>query len=172
MINTVYSNIFNDNEIILINNIINEELSRRVIVEDESFVNSTEDKYIIKNLNGRMMLAHLPIPPDIFKKIKDFVGLEYVELGCVYAEYDPKHHGNPSLNMHYDRFKDNLCFDYQLDSNTVWPIKIEDKEFILNNNEGITFMTKSQYHGRPEKIFKNGEYVKMLFFFFEKVSNE
>jgi len=172
MINTVYSNIFSDNEIILINNIINKELGRRVIVEDESFVNSTEHNYIIKSLNGRMMLEHLPMPLNIFEKVKNIVGSEYRGLGSVYTEYDPKHNGNPSLNMHYDRFNDNLCFDYQLDSSTVWPIKIEDKEFILNNNEGITFMTKSQYHGRPEKIFKDGEYVKMLFFFFEKVSNE
>lgn len=172
MINQIYEDIFNTEERQLIIDIIEKELKIRTTVDDESFVNSSEAKYIIKSLNGRLMVELLPMPENIFEKIKKIIGSSYSQLSAVYAEYSPQHNGNPSLNMHYDRYNDNLCFDYQLDSNTEWPIIIENKQFVLKNNSGLTFMTKSQYHGREEKIFKNNEYVKMLFFFFKRIENE
>lgn len=68
MINKIHSDIFDKDEIQLIFDMIEKELKRRVVVEDESFVNSTEDQYIIKSLSGRIMLEHLPMPLNLLKK--------------------------------------------------------------------------------------------------------
>jgi hypothetical protein len=71
---------------------------------------------------------------------------------------------NPLLFPHVDGFDEKrFTFDLQLRSNTDWSIFVEGKEFILKDNEALTFYGTLQEHWRPEKDFQDGEYIDMLF---------
>lgn len=77
-----------------------------------------------------------------------------------------KFHFKPSLFPHYDEtFKEpRFTFDYQLSSNISWPIVVEpDKEFILKDNQAITFSGTHQVHWRKPTLFKEGDFVEMIF---------
>lgn len=65
------------------------------------------------------------------------------------------------LNLHKD---DNACtytIDVAIKSNEPWPLIIEDKEYIANDNEAICFYGNAQLHGRPP--FKKGNSVMVMF---------
>jgi hypothetical protein len=77
-----------------------------------------------------------------------------------------KFHFKPSLFPHYDEtFKEpRFTFDYQLSSNISWPIFVEpDKEFVLKDNQAITFSGTHQVHWRKPTLFKDGDFVEMIF---------
>ena len=94
-----------------------------------------------------------------------------------YIEYSPKWgNGKPMLTMHKDSdIKEGdttpyevardikkervICFDYQLDSNTDWPLIVENLEFGLQNNDALLMYPEKQLHGRPDKNFNNFEFV-------------
>lgn len=71
----------------------------------------------------------------------------------------------PSLFPHYDEtFKEpRFTFDYQLDANTRWPIVVEDKPLVLENNQAATFSGTHQIHWREATKFSDDEYVEMIF---------
>jgi hypothetical protein len=72
----------------------------------------------------------------------------------------------PSLFPHYDEtFKEpRFTFDYQLKSNIDWTIVVEpDKEFILKDNQAVTFSGTHQIHWRVPTIFNDDQYVEMIF---------
>jgi hypothetical protein len=85
----------------------------------------------------------------------------------VYAEYS-SNTGSPKLNGHFDQKNDTTLLDYQLHSNTVWPITIDNINYELADNQGVILRPLKQFHGRPQKNFKKDEFVNMLFFFFQK----
>ena len=70
--------------------------------------------------------------------------------------------------MHFDGNKNNVCFDYQLKSNTEWPIIVENEEYILKDNDALLFDPGYQLHGRPDKVFMDDDYVNMFFVFWRK----
>lgn len=70
----------------------------------------------------------------------------------------------PNLTPHFDTFAEpRFTFDYQIKSNTSWPIVVEENQFELSDNQAITFSGTHQIHWRPKKIFKEGEYIDMVF---------
>lgn len=72
----------------------------------------------------------------------------------------------PSLFPHYDEtFKEpRFTFDYQLKSNISWPIVVEpEKEFILKDNQAVTFSGTHQIHWRTPMSFDDDQYVEMIF---------
>lgn len=82
--------------------------------------------------------------------------------------------GYPNLTPHYDEtFKQpRFTFDYQLRSNTDWPIIVEEKEFILKDNQALTFSGTHQIHWRSKKIFEDGEFIDMMFVHLTKRGSE
>jgi len=73
----------------------------------------------------------------------------------------------PKLSYHKDGGTlTKYTVDYQHDANITWPVLVEDKEFILENNSAVTFIGTKQMHGRPEKVFSNNDYVENIFFQF------
>ena len=77
-----------------------------------------------------------------------------------------KFHFKPSLFPHYDEtFKEpRFTFDYQLSSNISWPLIVEpDKEFVLKDNQAVTFSGTHQVHWRKPTLFKDGDFVEMIF---------
>ncbi len=89
-----------------------------------------------------------------------------------YAKYSLDY-GIPELKPHTDANfkKERLTFDIQLNSNTDWPIIIENNQYILKNNQALVFSGTNQIHWRTKKIFKNLDYVDMIFFQFSEKTN-
>ena len=78
----------------------------------------------------------------------------------------------PMLNPHFDVSDVSTVFlDYQLDSNTMWPIAVEQDVFELENNSALLFESVGNIHYRPIKNFLDKEFVKMLFFRFSTSKN-
>ena len=74
--------------------------------------------------------------------------------------------GIPKLLPHIDEVPSQTTLDYQLDGNTKWSIIIEGVEYILNNNDALLFEGENVLHWRPEKVFKDGEFLDLLWFQF------
>jgi hypothetical protein len=91
-------------------------------------------------------------------------GLEIAEYQFSrYAPNDPEN--LPNLSPHFDGFTEaRLTFDYQIGSNTSWALSVEGREFILKDNQALTFSGTHQIHWRLHKKFGPKEYVDMIFF--------
>lgn len=71
---------------------------------------------------------------------------------------------NPVLTPHYDDFEEpRFTFDYQIKSNTSWPLVVEDREMTLSDNQALTFSGTHQIHWRTNKVFNDGEFIDMIF---------
>lgn len=109
----------------------------------------------------------LPIPTElvdiITSKAIESHGNPLKLESISFARYNLKY-GIPNLPPHVD---DNfeyarLTFDIQLSSNKLWQICVEDGNFELHDNEGLTFAGTHQVHWREKVIFDNTDYVDML----------
>jgi hypothetical protein len=70
----------------------------------------------------------------------------------------------PRLIPHYDGFPEpRFTFDYQIRSNTSWPLLVEGNELLLEDNQALTFSGTHQIHWRTEKEFQDGEFIDMIF---------
>ena len=120
---------------------------------------------------------HLSTTPEylnIIKRLEDIASfllkkdMMHSHTGCV--EYSNKS-GQPNLPPHFDGDRNNLVFDYQLESNTTWDLGLGTKLYPLKDNSAIIFNANEYVHWRPHKNFKDGEYIKMLFFRFYNKHN-
>lgn len=155
---------------------IKEELeSRDILLEDRP--TSTEhpsDVILYWKDFGRIDIRYPKISKDIIDKVFNIVKENadpiFKDLKfqfVIYAEYSTKTGGNPMLNPHFDVSDTSTLFlDYQLDSNTSWPIVVEQDPFDLKDNDGLLFESVENIHYRPIKDFTSDEFVKMLFFRF------
>ena len=104
----------------------------------------------------------------IISHVEEITGLSGFEMEYQFSRYelldiDGKEE-IPSLRPHFDRFNEpRFTFDYQINSNVSWPIYVEGTEFVLKNNEALTFSGTHQVHWRPKKDFIPGEFVEMIF---------
>lgn len=164
--------LFSNDQIDIIKNIVNEQkLTKDVFVWDEEkypeFPVSKFESMILQNPHlGKIMISITDlIPKEIVKYLEslDFYD-KPVSLGtATYTEYSLKY-GSPILRPHVDKVKDNLLIDYQLDTNTDWPIFIGEESFVLKDNNALVFYPGIEKHGRPEKKFLDEEYIGMIFF--------
>jgi len=177
MENIVLNDLFTKEECIELHLMVQSEMTNRPhvdIVHDEngSLINQ-DDVVMIDRENGRLMAEILPTPEHIIEKLKkvmkdNYGSCEYIST--VYAEYS-SNTGNPKLNGHFDAKLDTTLIDYQLASNTTWPITVDGTNYELIDNQAVLLRPFKQYHGRPQKTFEKDEYVNMLFFFFKKPTN-
>lgn len=91
-------------------------------------------------------------------------------LAPIAAEYNSKY-GAPQLSPHYDGDWTDLIIDFQLSSNTVWPIGVELESYELEDNSAVAFNPNKRLHWRQQKKFNEGEYVRMIFFRFNQTEN-
>lgn len=122
---------------------------------------------------------------DKFIKIAQDIAGEPVEL----KEYNVSRYSNvnyngkmyyPMLYPHIDEgFKEKdarITLDYQLRGNVDWSIIIdnwqEEKEFMLKDNELLSFSGTHQVHWRNKKIFKDGDFLDLIFFHFSPVPKQ
>jgi hypothetical protein len=177
MENIIFNDLFTKEECMELNLMVQHELENRPHVpiladKDGSLINQ-DDVVMIDQDNGRLMVEILPTPEYIVEKLKTIVREQYGDceyISTVYAEYS-SNTGNPKLNGHFDTKLDTTLIDYQLASNTKWPITVDGTNYELIDNQAVLLRPFKQYHGRPQKTFEKDEYVNMLFFFFQKPTN-
>jgi hypothetical protein len=177
MKNIVKQDFFTENDISEIKDCIDTQLNTREhVLWGIEIDKSTYTKEIVKIQSeqlGRLTINGLQFPEHILQKVKDYVlknnevsdKAELVGGGVTYAEYSGKY-GSPRLQPHLDGGSCGIIFDYQLDSNVLWPIGIEYDTVELEDNSAMILYPLHQYHWRPTKQFKEDEYVKMIFFEF------
>lgn len=155
-----FSNVFTEKELVELKAVLQE---------------TTEDTLIYQysggNL-GRLHIENAPIPEFYTNRIEslihsDFPGLLPTSPTPLYVEYSAEY-GSPNLPPHFDGDTNSLIFDYQLESNVVWPLGTDLTLHPLQDNEGVAFNPNETIHWRPKKTFKPGEYVRMIFFRFHK----
>lgn len=90
--------------------------------------------------------------------------------GTTYANYNNKV-GKPNLPPHLDHDTNDIIINYQLSGNINWQIGLDNKLYTLEDNTALIFNGNKLIHWRPHKIFKNDDYLEMLFFRFGNVKN-
>jgi hypothetical protein len=166
--------IFTEDEINLIEESIAEQIASRELVEwddqvDGEYVHNSKIVKIQKNL-GRFGAEGIILPDSINMKVLELVNNGLVNnnyrltnQGVFYVEYNPKY-GTPDLTPHYDGGTCTLILDYQLSSNTDWPIGIDDRLYQLSDNDGVLLKPLEYLHYRPIRSWSEGDSVRMIFF--------
>jgi hypothetical protein len=149
----IVKNIFTKEELdILFVAIKNEE---HLNVED---INMSRSFYNLNNLP-------VNIVDKITKIAEEKTKTKLKMTGRAYSKYTNKN-GEPSLQPHVDKNDTKYIFDYQVSANVDWPIFVENNKYQLKDNEALIFSGKNSVHWRPKKIFKNEDFVSMIFFHF------
>ena len=137
--------------------------------------NSPEDKYDhVPHLGHTTYYSEFT--PEFKKYILDIVHENVDEKLIITEMAISRYHTDsgfvPKLFPHYDHFEESrVTFDVQINSNIVWPIVVEGKEYILNNNEALIFSGTDQIHWRTRKRLTNEDKVDMLFVHLSRVNN-
>lgn len=166
----------NESNVIVRNVLTNEEIE-----EVYGNINKAQESTVISLFGQTVTNFELPnsVREKVIKYCEDISG----ESGLEISEYQFAKYVNtidengdpviPKLTPHYDdSFKEpRLTFDYQIFSNTSWPIVVEGKEFTLRNNEALTFSGTHQVHWRTPKKFDDKDFMHMIFFHLRKVGS-
>lgn len=160
----VFDNLFTDSEV--------QELHTAIADVPE------ESVYEYNNL-GRLHNEEVILPRSLQDKLTDLVN-DHLQLSAsnrlslkvnpISVEYRAEY-GNPHLPPHFDRDDTDYILDYQLDSNTQWPLGVDRNVYPLENNSAVGFNPNGNIHWRPLKTFQPGEYVRMIFFRFHNHDN-
>lgn len=114
------------------------------------------------------------VPAEIRTKLEkiasEFWGQELKMDHSLYSEYNNKY-GEPNLPPHYDGDICDITIDFQLAANTAWDLGVDNNHYPIENNEALMFNANHHVHWRPHKVFKDGEYVRMIFFRFYNTKN-
>lgn len=116
---------------------------------------------------GRVQLL-MNTPPEIIEKLKSLVKEitkeEHITMyGGMCVEYGSEY-GIPDLPPHFDGDTSDLIIDFQLSSNTSWDLGVNTDLYRLEDNTAIAFNPNTNIHWRPIKEFKDGEFVRLMFF--------
>ena len=164
------------------NVIVKDVLTLAEIEEIYKMLETPSQQYVMKRFNQKISDFRLPesVERKIVKYCQDISG----ESDLMISEYQFARYTNivnedgsigaPFLSPHYDEtFKEpRFTFDYQMKSNTSWPLVVEEKEFALEDNQALTFSGTHQIHWRVKKIFSPEDFVDMIFFHLKKAGSE
>jgi hypothetical protein len=160
------------------NTIIKNVLSQQEIDTLYEIIGNQSEQYVLPIYSQKV--SDFDLPDEISKKIirycEEVSGVSGLVLYAYqFARYQNHKDSNgeiirPMLSPHWDGVfqEPRFTFDYQIGGNTTWGLTVEDRNFVLNNNEAITFSGTHQVHWRPHKIFKDNEYMDMIFCHLEK----
>ncbi len=160
------------------NKIYKNILSKQDIQDVYDTVNKTnEDRtFVIQQYRQKAYFADLP--QHVVDKIVNFVQTIYSEKlqlrEISFATYKKMNGKDPVLSPHFDTtFEEpRFTFDIQLKSNISWPIVVENKEYILKDNEALTFSGTGQVHWRTYREFKDDDFIDMIFCHFSLADND
>ena len=149
----------------IIKNILSEEQIRNIYaiineVPEEKTQTQTRlgHKAYLVSL-GDDLRAHLE------KIVQDNYGPEWFLNDYQFARYSTKFGYKPKLYPHFDDAfsAHKLTLDVQVYSTVSWPIVVEGEEFVLNNNDGVTFSGTDQIHWRTPMDLSDDDVVDMIF---------
>ena len=149
------------------------------IAEINQTIADLDPKYVYKHHDlGRLNMDSIIFPFHITKKVEDLVrdlynidpSIEIESPNPLCVEYSSEY-GKPHLPPHYDTDSTDVIIDYQLSSNTDWPLGLNKELMPLQDNAAVIFNPNIHIHWRPHKKFQPGEYVRMIFFRFLNKNN-
>jgi hypothetical protein len=164
---------------IIQNKIISNIFTQSEIEDIYSAVDAVSEKTQVQEFLGRIRIDYeadsIHKLPDsiknkvssIAKQISDIHSLFYF----TYVEYNNSY-GMPKLGPHKDETSFSLTINCQLESNTEWDLYVEGIPYKLEDNSALIMNVRDQDHWRPEKSFKEGEFIRMLFFHFNDPNDE
>ena len=163
------------------NVIVDNVLTNEEIDSIYESIKNPSNHYIMKRFNQTISDFRLPdeINEKIIKYCEEISGESNLKIEeYQFARYKKivDEHGNighPSLTPHYDETfsEPRFTFDYQIKSNTDWPLVVEDKHFTLKDNQALTFSGTHQIHWRTKKMFRDDEFIDMIFFHLKKINS-
>jgi hypothetical protein len=160
------------------NEIVDNVLTEQEIQEIYKMLETPSQQYVMKRFNQKISDFKLPegVERKVIKHCENISG----ETGLMISEYQFARYTNivnedgsigaPVLSPHYDEtFKEpRFTFDYQMRSNTSWPLVVEEREYALKDNQALTFSGTHQIHWRTKKIFSSEDFIDMIFFHLRK----
>lgn len=155
----MYENIKNK----IVSNVIDKNIEKNIY----DLINSADKKseHVVSVFGQSTFFINYDLVKyDIEKIIQKYFDktIEIKELA--FAKY---HHDSgfvPKLFPHFDHFDEHrITFDLQIKSNIKWPLVIEGKNFVLNDNEALIFSGTDQIHWRSNFVFGKNDFVDMLF---------
>lgn len=164
------------------NKIVKDVLTENEIREIYKMLETPSQQYVMKRFNQKVSDFKLPesVESKVIKYCEEISG----ETGLMISEYQFARYTNivnedgtigaPFLSPHYDEtFKEpRFTFDYQIASNTSWPLVVEEREYSLEDNQALTFSGTHQIHWRTKKVFSDEDFVDMIFFHLKKYNAE
>jgi hypothetical protein len=115
------------------------------------------------------------VPPELLrkpleeaKKINPYAKIRFISFVRYSNDF-----GIPQLGPHLDPpSQEHFFFDVQLDGNIDWPIVVAEldgtiTDYSLENNDSLCIEITRQTHWRKPTVFKDGDFVDMLFVSFE-----
>lgn len=166
----IENNFLNLKEIELISTYIDNELKhRQTIVPNDIIDVNTEVIVLQKNIGRIVMHFNIhKIPEEIYARAYWYAkGISQTAIPntFMFSRYSLEY-GAPRLLPHIDQSNTDFTIDYQLRSNISWPLVVENKEYLLEDNDALIFKSSDYIHWRTPTIFKKDDYVDMLFFHF------
>jgi hypothetical protein len=164
--NDVIKNVFSSDQINLLYKNIDLDYNKNIMLQD--FYGRLYIPLYWRqetNISGPIDLTiDQTISDLIVKQSANFSNVPLQIESISFARYSLKY-GTPCLHPHSDtNFKQaRLTFDVQLGGNINWPILVENKEYLLKNNDAIVFSGTHEVHWRDKKTFAKGEYLDMIF---------
>lgn len=158
---------YNENNVI-IKDVLSEEDIAQIYKEiDQAYNTSIMERYGQQISDFRMPASALKKIIKISEEVSGVSGL--VLEAYQFSRYEKfiKPDGSvsmPKLMPHYDGFPEpRFTFDYQIKSNTSWPLLVEGNELLLEDNQALTFSGTHQIHWRTKKEFQEEEFIDMIF---------
>lgn len=157
---------------ILESKIINNVFSDFQIKHLKDIKNSLNTTSVSKRWPGREVrpLSDLNMLSEDIKNILSSIASKYYNkplklYAAAFGRYS-KEFGKPALGPHIDEVPSQFTLDYQLDGNIAWPLNIEGREYLLNNNDALIFEGESVLHWRPKRTFVDNEFLDLVWFQF------
>jgi len=159
------------------NKIYKNILSEQDIADIYNAVDNAQENQTVTLEHYRQKAYFVELPNHVVEKITSFVQNIYPEkiklTEISFATYRKIDGPDPILSPHFDStFEEpRFTFDLQLKSNISWPIVVEGRSYILNDNEALVFSGTSQIHWRTPRDFKDDDFIDMVFCHFSLVDN-
>jgi hypothetical protein len=170
---SIEKSVFTDKQTQYIKNFIKEKFDALEIIsrsEQEMMTKIHSENIQIEEALGRAryQIKEHDLRDDILITINNLAkkyNNKSVLNSMTFASYSNKY-GMPKLPPHIDKHDNNVSMFYQLQSNTEWPLFVQQESSILLDNETLILNTRNVVHWREPKVFQDGEFVNMIFFHF------